>query len=162
MAVVLSDLKRINGEDLASKIKALSAQLFKKADQDKVTTQFSQHDSRLDDLEHRLKDLKDAQGQPSGGAFDSGIDEIQQKLMAEMNQKLQQLIKQVEKNTGNISSNKKEIESLKKQLLGVRNSNMMGGGAPERTSSHGEGGEKLEDLAERLLTLENEFKKLQN
>jgi len=44
-------MKRIIGEDLAAKVKALSAQLFKKAEQDKVQATFSLHESKIAAIE---------------------------------------------------------------------------------------------------------------
>jgi len=73
--LLLSDVKRLTGEDLAAKVKALSAQLFKKAEQDKVQATFSLHESKLADLEQRLKDMKDSGVKDSG--FDNNIDEYQ-------------------------------------------------------------------------------------
>jgi len=57
---ILIDLKKLTYEDLAAKLKAISAQLFKKADQDKVTTTFGMHESKLSDLEQKLRDLKES------------------------------------------------------------------------------------------------------
>ena len=73
ISLLLSDVKRMNGEDLAAKIKALSAQLFKKAEQDKVQATFSLHESKLAEIEQKLKDMRDSGVKEAG--FDNNIDE---------------------------------------------------------------------------------------